>query len=140
VGMRKVRYTGPVFLLDNGREVPMPHRDRLRQPEGSYRWNDRYYLHIAETLGDEIADEVEAYRTECAPYSTEIAAAWQIVQRMHDKGRHFLLMSTHESGLSIASFYLGPHDRADSSATEALENTPLAICRAALKALGVVVV
>lgn len=67
--------------------------------------------------------------------STDIFAAWQVVEKMREKGRHFLFMMSHESGLSIASFYLGPHDRNDLSATEEFDKASLAICRAALKAV-----
>ena len=68
-------------------------------------------------------------------YSTDIAAAWQVVEKMRERGWHFLLMVSHESGMAIASFYLGPHDRSDLSATEEWQNAPRAICRAALKAM-----
>jgi Phage ABA sandwich domain len=70
-------------------------------------------------------------------FSRDIEAAWQVVTKMRAAGRHFLLLATLESGLSIASFYFGPHDRSDLSATEPFDETPLAICRAALKALEV---
>jgi hypothetical protein len=75
----------------------------------------------------------------CTVYSwnprTSIADAWIIVERMRELGFHFLMMVSHESGLAIASFYLGPHDRNDASRTQLHDQAPLAICRAALASI-----
>jgi hypothetical protein len=59
---------------------------------------------------------------------------------MREKGFHFLLMVSHDPGLAIASFYPGTKDRADLwSCTETHDKVALAICRAALRAVEVVV-
>lgn len=67
-------------------------------------------------------------------YSDSLDLAYtEVVTKMNALGYHMLLMSTHESQLCIASFYLGPHDRIDMSVTEPIDQPALAICRAALK-------
>jgi hypothetical protein len=63
-----------------------------------------------------------------------IADAWMLVERMREKGRHCLILRSYESGLTVASFYLGPHDRSDLSATDM--SAPRAITLAALRAIG----
>lgn len=86
VAAGKVLYTGPVFRLYNGRDIAMPAGDTLRPPTGSSDYNDRYYLYIAERLGDEITAEVNAYRLEPPPYSTDIAAAKLATDAMITRG------------------------------------------------------
>ncbi len=72
-------------------------------------------------------------------YVGDLALAFEIVNHMDSNGWHFLLMMSHESKLAIASFYHGHEDRSDLSATEMRDFIPRAICRAALRACGVLV-
>lgn len=74
----------------------------------------------------------DRHADEPASYSTDLAAAWRVVEQLTASGFHFLLLKSADSKLSIASFYLGPQDRSDESATDS--STTLAICLAALKA------
>ena len=79
-------------------------------------------------------------RTGPLMYSSDIDAAFLVVSKMREKGFHFLLMVSHDPGLAIASFYPGTKDRADLwSCTETHDKVALAICRAALRAVEVVV-
>lgn len=65
--------------------------------------------------------------------SRSIRDAWDVVEKLTRGGFHFLLLKSADSGLSIATFYLGPHDRNDGSRTDV--SAPIAICRAALAAM-----
>ena len=68
-------------------------------------------------------------------YSVNIADAWAVVEKMQASGFHYLLFCSHESGLSAATFYLGPADGSDD--VKSSMYAPHAICLAALKAVGV---
>ena len=60
-------------------------------------------------------------------YSTDIAAAWEVVEKMIDQGRRFVINNNFSRTMFIADF----------CGRDVLEKTaPLAICRAALKAVG----
>lgn len=65
--------------------------------------------------------------------AVRIDHAWLVVQRMSRIGFHFLLLKSADSGLSIASFYMGPQDRSDDSRSD--YSASVAICRAALATL-----
>ena len=62
-------------------EVPVPPGEELMPVEGSSYFNDRYALYIAEQLGDRIAEEVAAYRLDPRPYSTDLVAAWEVLEQ-----------------------------------------------------------
>ena len=66
-------------------------------------------------------------------YSENIAEAWLVVEKLVKSGFHFLLLKSADSGRSIATFYLGPEDRSDTS--KSADEAPHAICLAALEAL-----
>jgi len=86
VGARYVCSTGRIFQLRTGDDLPMPLGEDLPQPEGSDSFNDRYYAHVGRFLGDRIAREVDAYRVSPPPYSSDLAAAWELVERLRQQG------------------------------------------------------
>lgn len=134
VGMSLVRMTGTPFVLDDGREIHTPPGDHLRQPEGSADWNDRYGLYIAERLGDELTAAVDAYRLPAEPYSTDIGAAWRVVERMTE-GRGWFeacLLPAYGERPGYRVNFTG--NQKDFSHAQTM---PEAIALAALKALGV---
>jgi hypothetical protein len=149
VGRSKISCTGPTFLLCNGREIPMPNGEKLRAPEGDRDWNSRYYLHVAEVLGDEIAAEVDAYHLLPKRYSSDTAAAWRVVEKMRADGVAFVLGSNGCSAQVSVWFVDGiwALGRSQNSVPEqgaprirgaaTADTAPLAICLAALKAVGV---
>ena len=68
------------------------------------------------------------------PYSTDLMAAWEVVEKMQD------YQKPHQMGhpLHLKYHFWVEKWYASIGASEALEDTvPLAICRAALKAMGV---
>ena len=79
IGWKYVSVTGPVFKLKTGDELALPNGRELRKPEGTDDWNARYTCKVGEFLAEKypyIAQEVEDYRLEARPYSTDISAAW----------------------------------------------------------------
>lgn len=75
VGMSYVISTGPIFSLKDGRSLLVPKGESLPDVPGTDDWNARYGVVVADFLGDEIRDEIAAYRLPPKPYSTSIAAA-----------------------------------------------------------------
>lgn len=71
-------------------------------------------------------------------FSTEIASAWQVVEKMREFGWFFYM----DNGSQGDSFFVTFHEGKDfsddgCSASAEAPTAPLAICLAALKALGV---
>lgn len=78
------------------------------------------------------------------PYSTDMRAAWLVVDEMHRSGWSFALWSTHELSsvlpMPLAAFKRSVHppslygDQGDLTASGSGETPALAICRAAISA------
>jgi hypothetical protein len=68
-------------------------------------------------------------------YSTDITAAWQVVEKMEDLGYHWRFANVIPSSDPIV--YTMKFMRMDTDAKETEFTAPLAICRAALKAVEV---
>jgi len=66
------------------------------------------------------------------PYSTSIAAAWQVVEEIKRRGLHWWIADCSGGYGAHVRF---EHDRRTFASAEA-ETLPLAICRAALKVVG----
>lgn len=130
VGARYVTSTGPVFLLTTGEDLPMSYGADLRAPEGSDYWNDRYYLYVAEHLGDRIKDEVDAYRLSPEPYSTDIAAAWTVLGRFPK-----VIVERDGAAWYAQVSHIRDGDHWEWYAAEGI-SAPEAICRATLLAVG----
>jgi hypothetical protein len=103
VGWEYIAITGPVFKLRTGESLPMPNGNKLRQPEGSDDWNDRYALYVAEYLGDRIKDEVDDIRIEPPHYSTDPAACAEMDEKMRERGYN-LLISCNYKGANAAYY------------------------------------
>jgi len=69
---------------------------------------------------------------EVPPFSTDISAAWQVVEHMRRRGR--FVQITCPVGDEIAVDIEGP--RGETLESSWAETAPLAICRAALKAVS----
>ncbi len=85
IGWRHIAATGDVFSLRTGDELLMPPRETLRKPEGARDYNSYYACFVADFLAakcPEIAAEVEAYRVTPRPYSTDLAAAFEVVEHL----------------------------------------------------------
>lgn len=65
-------------------------------------------------------------------YSTDIAAAWQVVERLWSKHLYYFYLSYYESINWVRIVGTAPAEVWHGNA----ETAPLAICRAALKAVG----
>ena len=137
VAWRYIASTGRTFSIRGFGEVFMPPGETLRQPEGSSDWNDRYALYIAEKLGERIAAEVDAYRLPPRPYSTDLVAAFEVVEYLGGEKREDFVHLSWMPGLklwncSLDSTKLGGYIQCHAEG----ETLPLAICRAALTAAG----
>jgi hypothetical protein len=88
--------------------------------------------------------------TECPPYSTDIAAAWEVVEALEGKtilelDEHGAFRSRENGGFQLQGPYIRSQWRAGwlerdheyYLAEEVAATAPLAICLAALKAVGV---
>lgn len=87
---------------------------------------------------NEQAMGINAERVPVPPYSTDISAAWLVVDwmREHVPDYHALRMETVPLGYMVAFYsHKNPLDRA--GAFVAAETAPLAICLAVLQAVGV---
>ena len=141
VGMRYVSCTGNPFTLRDGRTVPMPEGNTLPDVPGG-QWNDRYGVVVADFLGDEVAGEVAAFLLTPKPFSTDIAAAWELVEKLKEMPmvdvmvwwNCGILAAYGESGWECE---VGTFDGDNKQETLALsglcKTAPEAICRAALK-------
>ena len=130
VGWRYISCTGPVFELRTGERLPMPEGRSIPQPEGTDDWNSRYAWYVAKHLGDRIAAEVDAVRYTPKAYSSDIAAAWEVVEEM--KHLHPRL-SYCDTTCSWSCTWQNLNE-----IIMVVEDTaPLAICLAALKAKGI---
>lgn len=72
------------------------------------------------------------------PYSTSIAAAWQVVEKLESIGFDFMcgISKRGRPFQNSASFRLGDKEEPSYKNVEVWETMPLAICLAALKAVG----
>ena len=86
VARSKVSYTGREFGLHGGRKIPMPPGEDLRKPEGCADWNDRYFFHVAEVLGDEIAAEVDAFRLPPPDFANDLNAVATLEAEIERRG------------------------------------------------------
>lgn len=78
-------------------------------------------------------------------YSSDIAAAWQVVEKLRSMGKSFIL--SWDARPACKSYYCSNHDgenlmtrgfsQSDEYIDEEADSAPLAICLAALKAVGV---
>ena len=142
VGYKHVTATGRVFSFDNGKKIPCPPGDTLREPEGTTRknWNDRYFLYMAEQMSPEWDAEIEAVRMKPKPYSTDLRAAWEIVEKL--KCYHFDLGLFNDGwrcelcvGNNNSRHYKAYGGRREGNYWEP-QYAALAICRAALTSVG----
>lgn len=138
VGWRHISVTGRTFLLDNGESLPMPGGEYLPAPEADDDWepvwNDRYALHVARHLGDAVAAEVDAVRLPAKPYSTNIAASWEVVEKMLADGWEvFVMVEPRREPRNHASVEAWHGNR---MVCEDGDTAPVAICLAALRAYG----
>ena len=132
VGMSYVVSTGPVFKLKDGRSVSMPEGSTLPDVPGTNHWNARYGIVVADFLGDEIRDEIAAYRLPPKPYSTSMDAAWEVVEKLKHLGFTLGFLSNEDERLQWDVSF-GPNGRSEKNCVYE-DTAPLAICRAALKA------
>lgn len=117
VGASYVRVTGPTFKLDvHGYElsVDMPNWQTLAEHPSDENYNHRYFRHaVAELLkypneiAAFVAQDVAACRKAAAkPYSTDIAAAFLVVEKMRE---HPLFFELREAG-RIGDHGMATHD------------------------------
>ena len=127
VGSDLTSENGTPWRLHNGVSLIVPPGGSLPQPEGTTNFNDRYMAYVAEHSGEDVEALVAAVRDEPMPYSTEMAYAWLVVEKMGDTW--FCLARFAKEGPQWrASFVVdGPDIYA--------ETAPEAICLAALKAV-----
>lgn len=74
----------------------MPSGETLRKPEGTDYWNARYYLYVAEHLGEAITAEVDAYRVTPEPYSSDLNAAMRAYEEFRKRGWRMIDLSDAE--------------------------------------------
>lgn len=69
-------------------------------------------------------------------YSTDIAEAWLVVEKMRERGWRFVVRDGAERGVPYVVTLWGPHDGSPTIVhVDEGDTAPLAICRAALAAL-----
>lgn len=99
-----------------------------------YVWPDtRTTTYI--THGEKMVIHADGTALTVPPYSTDIAAAWQVLERMKENGWHYYVGDTLTDD-HYARFHEFMDDDGDEGASSA-PTAPLAICLAALKACGV---
>lgn len=112
--------------------------DDLGRPDG---WVRLYHLgEDGQAHGVEVLDGERVIRRSVPPYSTDIAAAWEVVEHMRTEGAanarpedapmRYLFKLDEDAG--FAACFVGPYDLYWSSEHD---TAPEAICRAALRAL-----
>lgn len=100
--------------------------DKERSP---YRWR----VPLDSTM---FRDWESALVTACPPFSTSIAAVWEVVEHLQRGGFRLRLMDQHDSiGMWDCRFYKYPESTLIDYKTS--KTAPEAICLAALRAVGV---
>ncbi len=143
VAWRYITGTGHEFIVhinDQTRYISVPPGKELRHPEGSDYWNDRYALYVAEQLGDDIAAEVDAYRIDPPPYSSDLTVALQLFRQVTEKISETTGSVTILDGLRgevYIDFPIGDgfFGNAECAFSDFLVNGPLAIAKACCTAL-----
>lgn len=145
VGEGFVSATGRPFKLNvfgSRLEVNVPDGESLGGHPSDDDWNQRYYRYIAEYLlrdpefGPPVEQRVQqAMRAPAKHYSTDIAAAWTVVEK-HGLGDWNWRVSQTDAGNWFAEVRLGYESSYSAAFPAWAETAPLAICRAALAAIG----
>lgn len=129
VAWRHIAVTGNPFTLDDDSAIPIPRWQEIPDP-GTGDRNDRYAWYVASQREEQWCEEIDVYRFDAEPYTTDIACAWPVLERIKDD---FETMGRAGDGwwIAIDRGRNGSHDEHIITAPTA----PLAICRAALKAV-----
>ena len=127
-------YEGRISLVD-GTTIGQPCLDEIPQPEGTSAYADRAAWYVAKVVmakDPSIKSQIAEVRYQAPPYSTSLALAWSIVDKVGNGGlmafpshgqdpRHIVYQAYL---IHNAKKYLCQHEQA-----------PMAICRAAMKML-----
>lgn len=127
-----------------GLEKVAPHRQGF---DGRSGWHDDYgfgdgYVRNPPKWPQEPRFPEDYNFQRVPPYSTDIAAAWDVVEKLGNwHGFDFLVWRTAEAsqyheGDWQAGWYEAGFDGPESRASAYAKTAPIAICRAALKAVG----
>ena len=107
---------------------------RLEPEQAVYRVRseaDSYWQNWSPDGADRVLDDM------LPRYSTDIAAAWDVVEWLHDAGKLFVLWATTQ-GRWIAQVFIRGDDDTGPVADKDADTAPRAICLAALQAVDVV--
>lgn len=141
VGATYVEETSHAFTLRTGDVVGIP--DDLPVLPGDVSGNERYFRHIGQWLMDECDDEgvradvthsVETLRDIPEPYSTDIAAAWTVVEKLGGAIFAFGISQISQGKMfcaTVTDCKTGKHVSVGSADT-----APHAICLAAIRTRG----
>lgn len=92
------------------------------------------FLDIKEsTQGDYFHEDKALY---FRPFSTDIAAAWEVVEKMIRDGHNFVASQSSEKGRRPHVIFTNAKDEEDRNEWQYEDSFPLAICRAALLAVN----
>jgi hypothetical protein len=147
VGATYTVVTGPTFTLDvHGYDltVRVPPGDSLPAHESDDNFNQRYFRHVVAELLEYpneiaalVARDVESCRLPPRPYSTDIAAAWEVLEKLIAMGGYpelSRIFGGHEADWWRCEVRYAHASGVGRLLYEAAETAPLAICRAALTA------
>lgn len=138
IGASLTSVTGLNWKLTNGVELDMPNGSLLDQPEGTTDWNDRYFAFAAEHSGEKNLEErIAAVRYPTEPYSMAIECAWTVVENLRERGL-IVVISTAGTRNRMWDVRGWNDSTNDNRFIAHAATTPLAICFAALKAVGAV--
>lgn len=104
---------------------------------GDFPTYDEAVIHALKIFGDRRAMIIPYWDEPC--YSTDISAAWLVVEKMRSVGLWFLLEYEEPPQCCYTSFYVPINESGEngSQGNAYADTAPLSICLAALKAVGV---
>lgn len=100
---------------------------------GRGRWSERMCCYILACSGDDLLrpEDKEGEHYPLPTYETDIAAAWQVVEKMRERGWSMDLTTRRHGGLTTIEMF----DADGTFVTAEAATAPMAICLAALAAL-----
>lgn len=99
-------------------------------------YGSRYARRDYGTFVNEAGEKMRGAVVFPAPFSTDIAAAWQVVEKVCETGAHFDLMRHTQYAVQWSAHFPNGMESPSSHAYQLAATAPLAICLAALSAVS----
>lgn len=140
VAWRHICGTGSMFSLRDGSLVHVPAKTELPLVEG-LEWNDHYALYVAQQRATEWAQEFDDYRLTPEPYSSDLVAAFLVIEKMRTLGWGFICDDQYPGNDTDPGYWWVEFEKGGSEEGDQAHGAsfPAVVCAAALKALGVTV-